>query len=150
MPAFPGPDAGDAREPEGSTAQRREFFRLRAQAPGAPLLRLRHPAMPEMRLTLQVLDLSIGGCAAWLPDDVPPVQPGTRWRDVVLELGLAEELHAALLLQHVTCMAHEEGGRRLGCEWEWHEPGDERALQRWLDRAQKRERLLRRLPWNKP
>ena len=34
--------------------------------------------MPEMALTLRVLDLSLGGCALWCPADVPPLQPGTR------------------------------------------------------------------------
>lgn len=146
-PGVAAAPAGPASSPPAAP-QRREFFRLRAEAPRNPIVHLRHPALPDMRLALPVLDLSVGGCALWLPDDVPPVQPGSRWRDVTLALGVADELHAALVLQHVTCMAHEAGGQRLGCEWEWHEPGDERALQRWIDRTQRRERLLR-MPWSR-
>jgi c-di-GMP-binding flagellar brake protein YcgR len=38
--------------------QRRSAFRVRTPARHAPVARLRHPAMPDMALTLRVLDLN--------------------------------------------------------------------------------------------
>ena len=57
--------------------QRRSGYRVR------PLPRRRWracaiPMLPDMRLALRVLDLSIGGCALLLPDDVPPLPVGAQ------------------------------------------------------------------------
>jgi c-di-GMP-binding flagellar brake protein YcgR len=135
--------------------QRRSAYRVRAPERHEPAATLRHPAMPEMQLNLRVLDVSIGGCALWLPADVPPLQAGTRIADVHVELDGETRFTAAITLQHVSALgpyagseaqkqAHQQPqqGARLGCEW-YALPGSAgRVLQRWIDRAQQRRRLL--------
>ena len=103
---------------------------------------LRHPALPDMRLALRVMDVSIGGCALWLPQDVPPLQAGTLVADVHIELDTDTRFAAALCLQHVSGQGDNEQGVRVGCEWQALGPNAERVLQRWIDRTQRRRQLL--------
>jgi c-di-GMP-binding flagellar brake protein YcgR len=42
--------------------------------------------MPEIRMDLRVLDVSIGGCALFLPSDLPMVEPGIQVRGVQMAL----------------------------------------------------------------
>ncbi len=125
--------------------QRRSAYRVRAPERLAPAATLYHPAIPEMQLSLRVLDLSIGGCALWQPSDVPSLQAGTRLTDVQIHLDEQTRFEAAITLQHVSAMGHVIGGGqgvRLGCEWQGLSNGAQRLLQRWIDRAQQRRRLL--------
>jgi c-di-GMP-binding flagellar brake protein YcgR len=122
--------------------QRRNAYRVRPSGRGDPRAVLRHPSLPDMQLALRVLDVSIGGCALWLPADVPPMQAGTEIHDVALELDGDTRLRAALLLQHVSSASGSTAGVRLGCEWQTLDGAAQRALQRWIDTAQKRRRLL--------
>lgn len=122
--------------------QRRNAFRVRPQERHAPSAHLRHPALPDMQLTLRVVDVSIGGCALWLPGDVPPLQAGTRLGEVRLELDAETRFAAAVQLQHVSAFGPDERGARLGCEWLALPGSAERVLQRWIDRTQQRRRLL--------
>lgn len=124
--------------------QRRNAYRIRPVERHAPVARLRHPSMPEMTLVLRIVDISIGGCALWLPADVPPLQAGTRLGELHLELDAHTAFSTAVTLQHVTAPAADTGaarGTRLGCEWQSLGGGAERALQRWIDQAQRRRRL---------
>lgn len=138
--------------------QRRETFRVSPPVT-APVAYLRHPAIPDMSLALRVLDLSLGGCALRLPDDVPMLAPGSRLGGVTVELDLHTRLRVELTLQHVTHLPHPDGGAndergtavapgpggaRLGCEWRLLRPEDERMLQRWIDQTQVRQRLTKR------
>ena len=129
--------------------QRRESFRV-CPPVAAPVAYLRHPSIPEMSLALRVLDLSLGGCALRLPDDVPTLGPGTRINGVTIELDLNTRLRANLLLQHFTHLGHGGahgqglGGARVGCEWQLLRPDDERTLHRWIDQAQVRRRMSQR------
>jgi c-di-GMP-binding flagellar brake protein YcgR len=95
-----------------------------------------------MPLALRVLDVSIGGCALFLPDDVPPLPPGVVLNGVQMDLDVDTRIHVALRLQHVTSINPESRGVRLGCEMV--NPGSDvtRALQRYIDQTQKRQRLL--------
>jgi len=131
--------------------QRRGAYRVRTVERYAPRAHFAHPALPDMRLALRVLDVSIGGCALWLPADVPPLQPGTLVGQAVLELDQDTRFGAGLALQHVTAQgggehsAPETGGHqgvRVGCEWHALSGTAERTLQRWIDQAQKRRRML--------
>lgn len=122
--------------------QRRQAYRVRTVAAQAPVARLRHPAMPDMALALRVLDLSIGGCALWFPRDLPPLEPGTRFNGVTIELDGGTRFTIDLRLQHVTAQGASDKGHRLGCEWMSLPAPAERLLQRWIDQAQKRRRLL--------
>ena len=123
--------------------QRRSGYRVRtAPARHAPTARLRHPAIPDMSLALRVLDISIGGCALWLPHDVPPLQAGTRLAEVQVELDAQTRFGAGLQLMHVTVLSHNERGARLGCEWRALSGAAQRSLQLWIDQSQKCSRLL--------
>ena len=55
--------------------QRRGAFRVQTPQRAGPLARLRHPAIAEMQLGLRVLDLSLSGCALWLPATCRPSSP---------------------------------------------------------------------------
>jgi c-di-GMP-binding flagellar brake protein YcgR len=127
--------------------QRRNAYRVRSSARADAVARFRHPAMPEMRLALRVLDVSIGGCALWLPSDVPPLPAGTRLGEVQMDLDAETRFSSPATLQHVTAVGSGEridDGVRIGCEWKALPGASERVLQRWIDRAQQRQRLLSR------
>jgi c-di-GMP-binding flagellar brake protein YcgR len=122
--------------------QRRGSYRVRAPHRPAPSARLRHPSIPDMELSLRVLDVSLGGCALWLPDDVPVMQAGTVLGEVRVELDDQTHFTSGLSVQHVSAVGQGEQGARLGCEWAALGGLSERILQRWIDVAQKRRRLL--------
>ncbi|MDE2371904.1 MAG: flagellar brake protein [Burkholderiales bacterium] len=122
--------------------QRRNSFRVRTASRHDPVARFRHPALPDITMTLRMLDLSIGGCALWLPSDLPPLQPGTRLGEVQVELDFETRFAAPATLQHVTSIGQSEHGARLGCEWQSLSGAAERVLQRWIDRSQQRRRRL--------
>jgi flagellar brake protein len=130
--------------------QRRNAYRVRTDGRHGPAARLRHPSMPDMQLALRVLDVSIGGCALWCPNDVPPLQAGTRFSEVTVDLGPDSRFQAGLSIQHVSSSGNASGpgegdragGVRLGCEWVQLSGAAERVLQRWIDQAQKRRRML--------
>ncbi len=122
--------------------QRRSGFRVRPLLRATPTAKVRHPMIPDMSLTLRVLDVSIGGCALFLPEDVPPLQPGVLINGVQLDLDVDTRITTALRLQHVTSINPDSRGVRLGCEMV--NPGSEvlRGLQRYIDQTQKRQRML--------
>ena len=122
--------------------QRRGAFRVRAPQRHSPSARLRHPAIPDMELSLRLLDVSVGGCALWLPDDVPLLQAGTMLGEVQIHLDAETIFNSGLSVQHVSVTGPGEQGARLGCEWAALGGMAERTLQRWMDLAQKRHRLL--------
>jgi flagellar brake protein len=122
--------------------QRRNGFRVRPLLRATPTARMHHPAIPEMQLSLRLLDISIGGCALFLPNDVPPLPPGVVLNGVQIELDVDTRITTALRLQHVTSINPDSHGVRLGCEMV--NPSSEvlRNLQRFIDQTQKRQRML--------
>jgi len=122
--------------------QRRNSFRVRPLLRSSPVARVRHPAIAEMQLALRVIDVSIGGCALFLPDDVPPMQPGMVMNQVQLDLDADTRVMANLRLQHVSVLNPEARGARLGCEFVQLGADGERTLQRFIDQTQKRRRLM--------
>jgi c-di-GMP-binding flagellar brake protein YcgR len=128
--------------------QRRGGYRVRAASRNDPRARFRHPSLPEMELALRVLDVSIGGCALWLPFDVPPLQAGTVLGQVQVDLDSDTRFTVGAVLQHVSSVGsgsaevREGGGVRLGCQWQALPASAERVLQRWIDRSQRRRHLL--------
>lgn len=122
--------------------QRRNAFRVRPLLRSSPLARVRHPAIAEMQLALRVIDVSIGGCALFLPDDVPPMQAGMVMNQVQIDLDADTRLHANLRLCHVTVLNPDSKGARLGCEFVNPGADLERTLQRFIDQTQKRRRLM--------
>jgi len=122
--------------------QRRQSYRVRLSERSGAAAVLRHPGLPEMLLTLRVLDLSIGGCALLVPHDVPPLPPGTRVSGVRIALDALTWFDATLVLQHVTSLDGDAAGARVGCVLHDLDGQSLRALQRHIDQAQKRKRLL--------
>jgi len=122
--------------------QRRNAFRVRPLVRNSPHALLRHPELPDMQLSLRVLDLSIGGCALFLPDDVPPVAPGVQLNGVQLELDDETTVVVCLRLHHVTGLNPDSRGVRLGCELVSVGTDTERILQRYIDQTQKKRRLM--------
>jgi len=122
--------------------QRRNGYRVRPLLRHAPVARLRHPTLRDMPLALRVLDVSIGGCALFLPHDVPLIEPGVLLNGVELELDANTRICAPLRLQHVTSLQNDAGGVRLGCELVNVDSESLRALQRYIDQTQKRRRMI--------
>jgi flagellar brake protein len=122
--------------------QRRDSFRVRPILRDGPVARLRHPMLPDMEITLRVLDVSIGGCALLLPDDVPALAPGVLINRVRIELNLDARFETGLRLQHVTAIQPDARGVRLGCEMVHLGQDAERTLQRYIDQTQKRRRAM--------
>ena len=122
--------------------QRRDTYRVRPLLRSTPVVRLRHPELPDTELALRVLDVSIGGCALFVPADVPPLQPGVLMNRAQLELDTDTRLSIDLRLQHVTSFSLGTAGTRLGCEFV-NATGDAlRALQCFIDQTQKRRKLM--------
>ncbi len=121
--------------------QRRDSFRVRPMLRDTPVARLRHPMIPDMRLALRVLDVSMGGCALLLPDDVPALSPGVLINQVEIELDPNARLETTLRLQHITAIQPDTRGVRLGCEMVRMSQDAERTLQRYIDQTQKLRRF---------
>lgn len=122
--------------------QRRQSYRVRTIERNSPVALLRHPALADMQLSLRVLDVSIGGCALLLPEDIPPLEPGITLHSVRLELDADTRFVATLHVHHITSIQPNARGVRLGCEIQRLEGDAERALQRYIDHTQKRRRLM--------
>lgn len=122
--------------------QRRNGYRVRTLERSSPTAHLRHPALPDMLLPLRVIDVSIGGCALFVPHEVPALQPGTRLGSVRIELDSDTRFETGLQLQHVTDIHPGQRGVRIGCEWVNLSTAAERVLQRYIDQTQKRRRQL--------
>ena len=121
--------------------QRRESFRVRTRT-GA-VAHLRHPASRGEMLMLRVLDVSVGGCALQLPAESEPIQPGTAISDVRLELDADTLLMAPLTVQHVSGgFGSNTRVSRLGCSFARLDGTSQRALQRYIDLTQRREKFL--------
>ena len=124
--------------------QRRGAFRVQPLARNTPV------AKTGEALELRVLDVSIGGCALFLPArpaqsvaaNLPPMTAGSVMRQVEVTLDDDTRFHVDLRLQHATSLDVEAGGTRLGCEFVNADAATVRALQRFIDQTQKRSRLL--------
>lgn len=122
--------------------QRRSAYRVRTLERSSPTAHLRHPSMPEMLLKLRILDVSIGGCSLAVDNNVPQLQAGTGISGVRIELDGDTRFEVGLQLQHVSATQGAERGQRVGCEWIGLSGQAARALQHYIDSAQKRRRML--------
>ena len=135
--------------------QRRSAFRVQPLGRDTPLARLcpggdaHRPSSAtnsSVALALRVLDVSIGGCALFLPANLPAKLPemaaGSVIRQVEVTLDADTRFHVDLRLQHSTSLNLESGGVRLGCEFVNADSATLRALQRFIDQTQKRSRML--------
>ena len=122
--------------------QRRNAFRVRPLIRSTPVAKLRHPDQQDGEITLRVIDLSIGGCALFLPADVPMLDAGVTLAGVRMELDDDTRLNVDLRLQHVTSINADARGVRLGFEFVRPNGDTVRTLQRFIDLTQKRGKLM--------
>ncbi|NDY92338.1 flagellar brake protein [Ideonella livida] len=131
-----------ARPPQVFRFQRRTAYRVRLLHHLAPMVSFRHPQLPDMLLELRMLDLSAGGCALLLPLSMPPVPPGVRINGARMMLEDRLQLDVCLVVHHVTAIQPGGENARLGCELLGLQPPAQRALQRYIDQAQKTRRMM--------
>lgn len=124
--------------------QRRQAFRVQPLSSGYPRVLLQHPERPELSLQLRVLDLSVSGLALLLPPEAPPIEAGQLLAATRVELDSDTHFEAALRLQHISSCSAPQLGHRLGCAFARLPHGADRALQRYIDLTQKRQRLLKK------
>ncbi len=122
--------------------QRRESFRVRPLMRSSPMARFSHPDLPAMDCALRVIDISIGGCGVFLPEDLPGMNAGAMLNAVRIELDTDTRLEVTMRLQHVTAINAEAQGVRLGFEFKRIGGDSLRALQRFIDLTQKRGKLM--------
>jgi flagellar brake protein len=122
--------------------QRRAAFRVRPLDRTAPTATFRHPQVADMRISLRVLDVSMGGCALFLPNDVPVVDPGLLLNGVQVALDGDTQFQVSLTVQHVTAILPDSAGVRLGCEFGRMDTETARMLQLYIDGTQKRRRMM--------
>jgi c-di-GMP-binding flagellar brake protein YcgR len=122
--------------------QRRGGYRVRPTTRNTPTAQMRHPMIPDMTLSLRVLDISIGGCALFLPENMPTLDPGVVLNGVRIDLDLDTRITVTLRMQHVTCVNPDAHGVRMGCEFVRCDHETLKSLQRYIDHTQKRQRML--------
>ena len=122
--------------------QRRSAFRVRPAIRSSPTARFVIGEFAEIEVVLRVLDVSISGCALFLPHDAAPIKPGVVLPQVYIELDDDTRFHVDLRLHHVTAINADARGVRLGCEFVRAGASTERVLQRFIDVTQKRGKLL--------
>ena len=122
--------------------QRRNAFRVRPLLRSGPMARFSHPNLPAMDCALRVIDISIGGCGVFLPEDLPGMNAGAMLNTVRIELDTDTRLEVTMRLQHVTAINAEARGVRLGFEFKRIGGDSLRALQRFIDLTQKRGKLM--------
>lgn len=125
--------------------QRRNTFRVRPLLRSSPMARVRQSESADSPMALRVLDVSIGGCALFLPDGASLTQPmlrGDLFTQAHFDLGADTRFNVDLQLHHATPLSTDAKGLRLGCEFVRADSAVLRALQRFIDQTQKRAKLL--------
>lgn len=123
--------------------QRRGAFRVRPLLRSMPAARFCFGSgAAEREFALRVLDVSIGGCALFLPDELPPIHAGVTLPRVQIDLDADTRFDVDLRLHHVTSINADARGVRLGCEFVRADGKVQRTLQRFIDLTQKRGKLL--------
>lgn len=122
--------------------QRRDAFRVKPFSSHSPQAQFRHPSMPDMALTLRVLDVSLGGMALFLPETIPMIEAGSKIGRCIIDLDGDTRIEAGVKIHHVTVLHPEFHGARLGCEFFGMDGGTMRTLQHYINQTQKRRSAL--------
>lgn len=120
--------------------QKRDSYRVQPLSHTRPTLRWTSEDDPGRSVQLRVLDISHGGIAIlW---DAPMACPalGTVVGPVQLSVDAGTQVRCAVKVVHVG--QRSEQGVRLGCEVFDVAPEEARALQRYIDQTQRRQRML--------
>ncbi|MBP8270791.1 MAG: flagellar brake protein [Sphaerotilus sp.] len=123
--------------------QRRNAFRIRPTGRTQPHALLELADLPRRQIDLRILDISHTGVALMLNEELDLFRAGQCLSGVELVLDVATRMRVALRVMHVSeVSALPTRHRRIGCELLMPSPAVQRELQRYLDHAQKRHRLL--------
>lgn len=119
--------------------QRRQAYRVASAGQLYPALKLNGADLPRIR----VVNVSAGGVALQWPANVVPAPRALEELSGTLELEREVSFSTLLRVQHLT--EGEVGApHHVGCAFVSLAPTAARALQVFIDQAQKRERLMRR------
>lgn len=119
--------------------QKRDSFRVQPLSHTRPTVRCAMPGQVE-ELRARVLDLSHGGMAVLWPADAATPLLGSVLGAVQLQVDPQTTVRCAVRVVHVGAVG--EQGVRLGCELFDLSVDDARALQRYIDHTQRRQRML--------
>lgn len=119
--------------------QRRQAYRVASAGQLYPALKLANPELPRMR----VMNVSAGGVALQWPANVVPVPQAGEEISGTLELEREVSFSILLRIQHMSD-SDQGAPHHAGCAFVSLAPTAARALQIFIDQAQKRERLMRR------
>jgi len=120
--------------------QKRDSYRVQPLSHTRPTLRWTPQDDSARSVQLRVLDISHGGLAIlW---DTPAACPalGAVLGPVQLSVDAGTLVHCAIKVVHVG--QRSDQGVRLGCEVFDVAPEESRALQRYIDQTQRRQRML--------
>lgn len=120
--------------------QRRDYFRL-SVPPRQPVLCHIPQGQDGHKLSVEIIDISLGGIA--LPGPLPfaNLAPGSRLQDCRIELPETGSLQVDLMI----CSLRENrlrDGSRIGCRFMQLSGGDQTLIQRYINRIERR-RLAR-------
>jgi c-di-GMP-binding flagellar brake protein YcgR len=109
---------------------------------GGPVVRLQHPLSGD-ELELQVVDLSLTGCALRVPPGRVQLKQGLPVRAVEIELDERTVIFADLFVHHVTPERGQGGCSRAGCQWGHMSDGARDTLRQWIRQGQQHRSLAR-------
>jgi c-di-GMP-binding flagellar brake protein YcgR len=113
--------------------QRRNNLRVQSFGSSAPTAFLADPKKLDTQLALRVVDISIGGCALFLPHGVASIEVGSRISGVHLALDASTRVRADIVIRNVVAILSGPRGTRLGCEFSSLSANATRALQLFID-----------------
>ena len=122
--------------------QRRDAYRVRPLLPGVPMTHCAHLQIAGVQTALRVIDVSSTGCALLIGADAAAPVTGIVLDAVEIDLDADTRFHMQMRLQYVTTIDGPTPGQRLGFEFVHAGGAAMRALQRFIDRTQKRGKLL--------
>lgn len=120
--------------------QKRDSFRVQPLSHSRPTLIWAPEGDAAAGVPLRVLDLSHGGLAILWDAARPCPSMGAVLAPATLNVDPGTRVRCAIKVVHVG--ARGEQGVRLGCEVFDVAPEDARALQRYIDQTQRRQRML--------
>lgn len=123
--------------------QRRHDMRVRPVGRSQPHARLVHPELPRRQIDLRVVDISGGGIALLLNEDLDLFRRDQVLSGVMVELDPGMRFVVSLRVAHVSVTGSPAArSRRIGCEMLDVSGAVLQDLQRYLDLNHKRRRLL--------